>query len=271
MSGISVTAQGLRDELNAGTVIDRPSGLDCYVFLHFRSPMEVRTVPGRTQAEPGYCILFSPGYPQWYRGRHGSWINDWMHIEGEGVVAIAERYGVTLNALLTPKDTRFLPHFFDEIARERQHAESHWEEAVELLLRQLFLHLGRALHDPLAALTLTEAEHLLALRALRWRVHQQLTQRWTVSEMGAEVGLSASRFAALYQRFFEVSPLEDLLRARLRHAQNMLTNRAVSVREAAAQSGFTSMTYFSHVFRRRLGCAPRDYQRRITSDRESTR
>jgi AraC family transcriptional regulator of arabinose operon len=266
MSRIHVAVQALRWRENTGLIVDRPTGFDSYVLLHFRSAMEIRTEEGVIQAEPGCCLLFSPDYPQWYRGREGHWSNDWMHLEGEEVGRIAERHGITLNAPLAPKDTQFFPHFFEKIAHERQYAQSDWEEAVDLLVRQMFLLLGRALHDPLEDLTPTEAEHLRSLRALRWRVHQQLTRRWTVSEMGAEVGLSASRFAALYQQFFEVSPLEDLLRARLRHAQNLLTNRTVSVREAAKQSGFTSLTYFSHVFRHRVGCAPRDYRRGTTAE-----
>lgn len=263
MSAISVSAQGFQWAEHASSVVDRPVGLGCFVLLHFRSPMEVRLEQERFPVAPGHCLLFSPGHPHWYRGLSGAWVNDWMHIEGEATAQFATRYGVTMNTVLSPGSLHFLPRFFEEVARERQHLESGWEEAVELLVQQFFLHLGRSLRDSLAHLTPAEAEHLRAMRALRWRVQGELTRRWTVSEMAAEIGLSSSRFAALYRHFFEVSPMEDLLRARLRHAQNLLTNRTLSVREAATLSGFASMHYFSHVFHSRVGCAPRDYHRHV--------
>ncbi len=175
---------------------------------------------------------------------------------------IAARHGVPLDTLLAPSDTHFLPRLFEEIRNERLHAGAGYEEAVELLARLLLLKLGRALRDPVAQFTPTEAAHLPALRALRQRLHEQLAHRWTVSAMAAEVGLSASRFATLYQRFFGVSPVEDLLRARLQHSEHLLTNRAMTVREAATQCGFRSLHYFSHVFRQRVGCPPSEYHRR---------
>jgi AraC-like DNA-binding protein len=262
MNMIHVSAHGLRREETAGFIIDRPYGLGNFLLVRFHSPMEVLTGQGLAYAEPGCCVLFSPGHPHWYRGRIGAWVNDWMHLEGRAIAKTAVHYALPLDTLLAPGDTRFLPRIFEEIAHEQHHEEDNWEEAIELLVHQLFLKLGRALGDSAKRFSSAEAQHLPALRALRRQVHEQLARRWTVGEMAAEVGLSPSRFAALYQRFFAISPIEDVLRARLQHAENLLTNRAMSVGEAARQSGFTSVHYFSRVFHQRIGCAPSDYHRR---------
>ena len=261
MTQIFVSSHGLRREEPSGQAIDRPYGIGQFLLVRFLSPMKVRAAHGVVPAEPGQVLLFAPGHPQWYQGRAGTWINDWMHLKGDGVAFLAQRHGVPVNELLSPSDTRFFPRLFDEIQHEKSHAEDNWEEAVELLACQLFLKLGRALRDPTAQFTPAEAEHLPVFRRLRQRVHEQLAQRWTVTAMAAEVGLSPSRFAALYQRFFGVSPLEDLLRARLQNAQTLLTNRAMPVGQAAARSGFCSVHYFSRVFHQRTGCAPSDYHR----------
>ena len=268
MSQIHVAIHGLRFEHPASFTVDRPYGLGCYLLLRFHSSVELLTAQGMVNAGPGHCILYSPSHPQWYRGQGGNLINDWMHIhvegeaESEAVALLAARHRVPLNTLLVPGNTHFLPRLFEEITHEQQHAEEDWEDVVELLVCQLLVLLGRALRDPAAHFTPAEAAHRLALRAVRRRVHEQLAQQWTVGGMAAEVGLSASHFAALYQRFFGVSPLEDLLRARIQRAQYLLTNRAMSVSEAAAQCGFRSVHYFTHVFHQRIGCAPRDYHRR---------
>lgn len=247
--------------MSPGSVIDRPWGLGCFLLLRFHSSMDILTAQGMVQAEPGHCILYSPEQPQWYRGRQGGWVNDWIHMEGEAIGLIAARHEVPLNTLLMPSDTRFFRHLLEEIRSEEFHAGAGYEEVVQTLVHQLLVKLGRALRDPDAQLTPAEAAHLPALYAFRQRLHEQLAHRWTVEEMATEVGLSRPRFAALYQRFFKVSPGEDLLRARLQQARFLLNNRAMPVREAAMQCGFRSLHYFSHVFRQRVGCAPSEYHR----------
>lgn len=263
---ITVSALNLREKMPANYVIDRPWGLGCYLLLRFHSPMEIKMAGAQLHAEPGQCLFYSPEKPQWYGardgGRDGDWTNDWMHLEGEEVGLLAARYKIPLNLLFRPHDTRFLPRLFDEIRQERVNTELGWEENVELLVRQLLLRLGRALHNRDERWTTAQLAHLPALRALRQELHDQLTRQWTVAEMAARTNLSPSRFAALYQQFFGVSPVEELLRARLQHAEYLLTNRAISVKEAAAQSGFRSLHYFSHVFHRRVGCPPSDYHQR---------
>ncbi len=262
MNDISIFAVELRWEHPAGFTIDRPRGLGCYLLLRFHSPMEVLSAQGMVHAEPGHCILYSPRHPQWYRGRQGAWVNDWMHMDGAAIGPTAARLGVPLDTLLVPSDTGFLPRLFEEIRTERLNAEAGYEEIVELLVRQLLVRLGRALRAPAAHFTPAEAAHWPAMRALRQRLHEQLAHRWTVGEMAAEVRLSTSRFAALYQRFFGVSPVEDLLRARLKYAEHLLTNRTMTVGEAATQCGFRNLRYFSHVFHQRVGCPPSEYHRR---------
>ena len=262
MSRVYVVANGLWREESAGFAVDRPYGLGQFLLVRFHSPMRVRLKQQVLHAEPGNCILFAPDYPQWYCGAQGAFINDWMHIEGEEMRQIAAYYGVLLNTILSPQHTRFLPRLFEEIAQERFQCEANWAEAVELMVRQLMLNLGRALQNTAAQFTTAEAEHLPALRELRRLVHEQLVRRWTVGVMAREVGLSPSRFATLYKRFFGVSPVEDLLRARLQRAEDLLTNRSISVGQVAAECGFLSVHYFSHVFHQRTGCAPREYYRR---------
>jgi AraC family transcriptional regulator of arabinose operon len=224
--------------------------------------MEVLAASGLVTADAGDCLLYTPRQPQWYRGIHGAWANDWMHFEGKEIKELAQLYGLAVNTPLSPADTSFWPRLLTEIRDECQQRETGYEEVVDALVRQLLVKLGRALHDPVAQFTPTEALHLPPLRALRQRLHEELAHPWTVGKMAAEVGLSVSRFAALYQKFFEISPVEDLLRARLQHAEYLLTNRAITVREAATRCGFRSLHYFSHVFHQRVGCAPSEYHRR---------
>lgn len=73
---------------------------------------------------------------------------------------------------------------------------------------------------------------------------------------------SVSR-ATLYRMFRRAtggSPLEYLLRLRLRHASALLLNTTLPVGEIALRTGFSDSNYFSRLFRRRFRCSPREFR-----------
>jgi AraC-like DNA-binding protein len=79
--------------------------------------------------------------------------------------------------------------------------------------------------------------------------------------MALLVHMSPKRFGQLHRKFFGISPAEDLIQARLERAKYLLSSTTLSVGRAAERSGFTNPYYFSRLFHRRVGCAPRDYQK----------
>lgn len=60
-------------------IIDRPSGSSSYLFLLVLSPM-IFTFPDRPaeKAQPGACILYAPGYPQYYQAER-EFFNSYVH------------------------------------------------------------------------------------------------------------------------------------------------------------------------------------------------
>ncbi|MMZ68454.1 HTH-type transcriptional activator Btr [compost metagenome] len=53
--------------------------------------------------------------------------------------------------------------------------------------------------------------------------------------------------------------MEYLSRLRLHHAKKLLSRPDITVKEAAAESGFGNEFYFSRVFKREVGMAPTAY------------
>lgn len=246
------------DQFNPpGHATDRPSGFGEYLFLRFRTPMEVLTARGLETCEPGACLIYSPGHRQWYRGRETFYRDDWCHVQGTDVGRLLERASLPRNTLFFPRGTGFYPLIIEEIRVEMQRQAPYWSELVAGLVARLILLLGRSMaHENVG-----ESLQHEALRRVREQVHERLTEPWTVKRMATAVALGESRFAALYRQCFGMSPIEDLIQARLRHAQWLLTNRHTTVGEAAEKSGFRNIPHFSRLFRRRVGCSPSEYHR----------
>ncbi len=245
-------------------IYSRPGGVGgAWVFMHLPVPLEIDTAGGRVRSAAGDCILHDPRFPQMHRALPGGFHNDWMHFRGADVTALMREYRLRVNTLLQLPSTDFLRVAMREIEWELAEQPLHWRRRVAGLTADLLLRVSRQSLDPVERkVTRAESAHLERLRGLRLRVRGDLERVWTVAEMAAAAHLSEPRFSALYRRFFEVSPNEDLIRARIEHAKFLLAHTSIPVRTVAAKCGFDSVHYFSRAFRRRVGCSPGQYLRR---------
>jgi AraC-like DNA-binding protein len=224
--------------------------------------MLVRTAAGLVPGEPGDCLLYEPTFPQWFAGRGVGYIDDWMHTTGPAMPGLVRRYGVPVNTLFRPRGLDFFSPTLQAISRELRRRELFWKDCVQTLVEGLVLRLGRlAVEQERFDLTPTELARADALRRVRMQVHERLENRWTVARMAELAHLSPSRFAVLYDKLFGLSPIDDLIETRLARARILLTNGGLSVSAVAAQTGFNTPSYFSRIFRRRIGTTPRDYHR----------
>jgi AraC-like DNA-binding protein len=248
---------------NRGFVVDRPQGSGDVVFLHFLTPIRLLSAAGRRVEKPGACILYTPPHPQWYTAVADGFNHDWFHLSGKDMLTVLKRYGLPRNTVFHPPHTEFIAGDLSEIQREKWRGDTHWVAAVALRLHLFFLRLSRATQDAEdGGRTAYKAGLLEIFRALRVRLHEDPSHPWNVPAMAKEMQLSVSRFAVLYHEFFGVSPAQELIKLRLDKAGWLLMSTNMRVADIAYESGFRNIHYFSRLFRRRLGCTPRDYSRR---------
>jgi LacI family transcriptional regulator len=77
------------------------------------------------------------------------------------------------------------------------------------------------------------------------------------------VGVSRSTLEFYFQQELACSVHDEILRFKLDAATTMLAQGNCSVTDVALRCGFTSVQYLLAVFKRELGCTPREYQERV--------
>ncbi|UCC67806.1 MAG: helix-turn-helix transcriptional regulator [Armatimonadota bacterium] len=261
--GLVVEDLGLQWEHDSAFSVERPHGMAVHLFVRFHSPMKARTTAGVVTSGPGDCLLYDPTFPQWYRGAEGGFADDWVHVGGPRMPELIRLYQIPVNEILRPRETEFVTPIFEAVNRELRRREPHWRESVSLLLESLFLQLARQLPGQRSTeLTPAEAARVDGFRSIRMQVHDQMQKSWRVADMARLANLSPSRFAVLYLKLLGTSPMEDLIHARLNRARALLTDERLSVRQVADRTGFGSVCHFARLFRKHVGCAPRDCRRR---------
>jgi len=86
------------------------------------------------------------------------------------------------------------------------------------------------------------------------------TRPLVLEDLAGVLGVSASRASHIVQEACGRSFRELLVEARLRTARDLLRNSGQSVLEVALHSGFEEITHFHRIFKRRVGCTPRQYR-----------
>lgn len=100
----------------------------------------------------------------------------------------------------------------------------------------------------------------------RHYIRQFAGQGIKVAQVAAYVGVSRTTLETHFRRAFGYTVHDDMLAYRLQMAQKLLADLSLPLERVAELSGFTSNQYMHTVFKRELGCSPREYQRNTVAD-----
>jgi AraC-like DNA-binding protein len=92
-------------------------------------------------------------------------------------------------------------------------------------------------------------------------LHHDITRRWTVDELGREVGLSRSALADRFIRLIGVPPMHYVANWRMQVATQKLRNTSASLAQVAETVGYDSEAAFSRAFKKTFGVAPATWRR----------
>lgn len=259
---IDVRAFGARRREPAGYKVNRPTGFHETIWVRFHDAMRLQVSGVDYESKPGSIIVIPAGQPHWYTSITGSWCNDWMHIAGGSMERICQSVGHTIGSPFIPNETSYVSLHFEMIGRDLARKDGLGKSLASLAILSLITRTVAACNMPDVTYSVAESAHRIVFDRLRQRVHAHLDLQWDIPSLANSVHLGVSRFSELYLRFYGVSAIEDLLQGRIRSAEQLLSNAALTINEVATRTGFSSHAYFSRIFRSRVGMSPMEYRRR---------
>ena len=94
-------------------------------------------------------------------------------------------------------------------------------------------------------------------------IKEHLTEELTLKTVSSSVSLSPTHFHQTFKRAVGKPLREYIEEQRLKKAIKLLTTTEKTLTDIAYESGFSSQSYFSFVFKRKMKKAPREYMRDI--------
>lgn len=107
---------------------------------------------------------------------------------------------------------------------------------------------------------------LNTLRLMVGFLQENLTEKITLEDIAGAGHVCQSSCCRIFQKFLHRSPIVFLNECRLDHACQLLRDPSLSITEVANRSGFSGASYFTEQFRRKYGCAPRQYRQMLRDE-----
>jgi AraC-like DNA-binding protein len=238
----------------------RPEGTNEMIVIFNRSGLGWYDLGrGRQTVRPDQVLVIPEGAPHAYGADAvDPWSIHWVHCSGTGTALYASLLHETQPVISLPRPTAFSLH---RLFRE---SAAHLEAGISLQNLLLASHvlrhiLGLVFFAGTRALPVGRSEREIgpALALMRNSTHRSVT----LAELAASVGLSPSRFAAVFRARTGVAPVAFHTRLRIQAAREALDATNKPIKAIAAECGFDDPYHFSRVFRRVTGTSPGAYRK----------
>ncbi|GGF09577.1 AraC family transcriptional regulator [Hymenobacter cavernae] len=91
-------------------------------------------------------------------------------------------------------------------------------------------------------------------------IKENIAEKISVDDLSAKVYMSKPNFYRAFKQEFGLSPIDYIIKERMRLAKKCLKNPALSITEICFKAGFNNLNYFTRMFRQMEGMTPTDYR-----------
>ena len=226
-----------------------------YLLMFFKTAFVYKKDDKMVSCDKYHYILFPPGSSPEHGSCDEGFINDWIFFRGESAKNIIDKLKIPLATPFYINNHSIIESYINKIIYENTMKYMCYEERVSSLIVQMIIDIGRQYKYD----SQTRHPAFIALNNARMFMLNNIEKNFSISQIDMQSNYSVSRFCTLYNRFFGVTPVEDLLNKRIEKAVSLLSYGNISVTETATLCGFSSLHYFSRKFKEKTGITPSEY------------
>lgn len=186
----------------------------------------------------------------------GGYVNDWIYLASERVDSLISSLPFPIGAPFQTCGANHLRVAISSIDEERAYMREGYDEMCDAIMCEAIIRIYRDYKSSRGQ------DSSARLENVRGAVMRDVRRCWTVREMAELSGYSQSRFLALYKERFGVSPILDLTMRRLDEAKLLLLYGNMSISEVTEAVGYSSIYYFSRIFKEYVGLSPTEFKSR---------
>lgn len=147
------------------------------------------------------------------------------------------------------------------------------QEEDEILLHSLVLQLIHTMLEDSARAAFShgaKSSNREAIESTISFIHGNLTADLSLAALADRAGFSRIHFHKSFKSATGKTLRDFVEEQRIKKASNMLVSTGKTLTEIAYECGFSSQSYFSYAFKKRIGLTPREYAKKTISRYEAT-
>jgi AraC-like DNA-binding protein len=135
-----------------------------------------------------------------------------------------------------------------------------------LLFMEMFVYISRAIKEGSGKKSRHMCTTELAHEAREFIIDNYMKDI-SLADISNYVFLSQSYFSRVFKEEYNVSPIQFLLRLRIKEAKNLLANSNMKMGDIALKVGFSTQQRFNEVFKKYVSMSPHEYRKRSKANR----
>lgn len=152
---------------------------------------------------------------------------------------------------------RLLSRVYECSKRQDACYEMSVQRDLNRIFELLFLNFSKLPKHPMTRFQLAMQ---IRIQQMQTFISAHFAEQIGLSDIAASANISRSEANRCFNSYIGISPMEALLRHRLRVAQKLLAETTLPLREISCMCGFNSESYFSRCFRRMYDCSPGSFR-----------
>lgn len=242
--------------------ISRLYGLKEYLFLIIRSTALFYINGQKLHIMPNSMILIDKNTPHSFYADSKLFINDWISFSIKEKDNLSDfENTVKLNTFFNSSDVAICSEMIRFISNEETSVSIFKETNMQNMLQIIF----NKLRDN-SEYCKPDKQYYKELQKLRNSIYSNPTEKYTIEQLVQEVCLSKSYFQRCYKLYFNITPIADVIRSRIKYSKQLLLTTNFSISEIAEILGYQNDIQFIKQFKHITKKTPGQYRKAVTSN-----
>ncbi len=168
---------------------------------------------------------------------------------------------------LPTENHAYYKDIFVKLCKYNDSANPHSEIIIQSLILELIYSINREARKQVAYADTKQTNHLMLEKVLKY-IKENLSHELTLETVAEVAHLSPIHFHNCFKVAVGKTLRDYVEEQRIKKAIHLLVSTDYSLTEIALECGFSSQSYFSYVFKRRMHTTPRNYMRNMYNQYE---
>ena len=143
-------------------------------------------------------------------------------------------------------ETKLIFSLCDEIVKSSALYEDKIDDLLSLLIKILRERKKSLNENPLVS---TIKKYIL----------ENMQENITLSMIASQVGYSPNYCDTIFKKYEKISVINYLINQRIIEAKRLILEGVLPIKEVATSVGYSDYNYFSRIFKKKVGCSPKDF------------